>query len=81
MRDEEQLTRAAAARARDQDLADAVGARLLDALAALSADERVALVLHDTLGVALDEVAAIVGLPVEATRAVVDGARRRVRER
>ena len=83
VREEELLARATAADDRDlaQDQADAVCGRLLAALAALTAEERVALVLHDTLGVPLAEVAAIVGATPTATRAVIDRARHDLRGR
>ena len=60
-------------------LADSVGLALLIVLEALSPAERLAFVLHDTLGVPFEEIAPIVNRNVEATRQLASRARRRVR--
>jgi RNA polymerase sigma-70 factor (ECF subfamily) len=60
-------------------LADSVGLALLIVLEALSPAERLAFVLHDTLGLPFDEIAPIVQRNVEATRQLASRARRRVR--
>ncbi len=60
-------------------LADSVGLALLIVLEALTPAERLAFVLHDTLGLPFEEIAPIVGRSVEATRQLASRARRRVR--
>ncbi len=60
-------------------LADSVGLAMLIVLAALSPAERLAFVLHDTLGLPFEEIAPIVHRNVEATRQLASRARRRVR--
>ena len=60
-------------------LADAVGLAMLIVLEALSPPERLAFVLHDTLGLPFEEIAPIVHRNVEATRQLASRARRRVR--
>lgn len=60
-------------------LADSVGLALLIVLDALSPAERLAFVLHDTLGLPFQEIAPIVGRNVEATRQLASRARRRLR--
>ena len=60
-------------------LADAVGLALLIVLEALSPAERLAFVLHDTLGMPFEEIAPIVQRNVDATRQLASRARRRVR--
>lgn len=60
-------------------LADSVGLALLIVLEALSPAERLAFVLHDTLGLPFEEIAPIVQRNVEATRQLASRARRRVR--
>jgi RNA polymerase sigma factor (sigma-70 family) len=60
-------------------LADSVGLAMLIVLEALSPAERLAFVLHDTLGLPFEEIAPIVQRNVEATRQLASRARRRVR--
>lgn len=60
-------------------LADSVGLALLVVLETLSPAERLAFVLHDTFGLAFDEIAPIVGRTPTATRQLASRARRRVR--
>lgn len=60
-------------------LADSVGLALLIVLEALSPAERLAFVLHDTLGLPFEQIAPIVQRNVEATRQLASRARRRVR--
>jgi RNA polymerase sigma factor (sigma-70 family) len=60
-------------------LADSVGLALLIVLEALSPAERLAFVLHDTLGLPFEEIAPIVRRNVAATRQLASRARRRVR--
>jgi RNA polymerase sigma factor (sigma-70 family) len=60
-------------------LADSVGLALLIVLEALSPAERLAFVLHDTLGLPFEEIAPIVQRNVGATRQLASRARRRVR--
>jgi len=60
-------------------LADSVGLALLIVLEALTPAERLAFVLHDTLGLPFEEIAPIVQRNVEATRQLASRARRRVR--
>jgi RNA polymerase sigma-70 factor, ECF subfamily len=59
-------------------LADSVGLALLIVLETLSPAERLAFVLHDTLGIPFDEIAPIVERSPEATRQLASRARRRV---
>ena len=60
-------------------LADSVGLAMLVVLDALSPAERLAFVLHDTLGLPFEQIAPIVRRNVEATRQLASRARRRVR--
>jgi RNA polymerase sigma-70 factor (ECF subfamily) len=60
-------------------LADSVGPALLVVLETLGPAERVAFVLHDLFDVPFEEIAAIVGRSVAATRQLASRARRRVR--
>src|SRR6186713_1988469 len=60
-------------------LADSVGLALLVVLDRLAPAERIAFVLHDMFAVPFEEIAAIVGRSVEATRQLASRARRRVR--
>ena len=60
-------------------LADSVGLAMLIVLEALSPAERLAFVLHDTLGFPFEDIAPIVQRNVEATRQLASRARRRVR--
>jgi RNA polymerase sigma-70 factor (ECF subfamily) len=60
-------------------LADSVGLALLVVLDTLTPAERIAFVLHDTLGVPFDEIAPIVGRSPTAARQLASRARRRVR--
>jgi RNA polymerase sigma-70 factor, ECF subfamily len=60
-------------------LADSVGLALLVVLDALTPAERLAFVLHDMFAMPFDEVAAVLGRSVEATRQLASRARRRVR--
>lgn len=62
-------------------LADSVGIALLLVLETLTPDERLALVLHDMFDIPFDEIAAIVGRSVPATRQLTSRARRRVQGR
>ena len=63
----------------DAQLAETVGLAMLVVLDALDPAERIASVLHDVFGVAVDEIADIVGKSPEATRQLASRARRRVR--
>ncbi|MET0726691.1 MAG: sigma-70 family RNA polymerase sigma factor, partial [Acidimicrobiales bacterium] len=63
---------------REAVLADSVGLALLIVLDVLAPPERVAFVLHDMFGVSFEEVAAVVGRSVPATRQLASRARRRV---
>jgi RNA polymerase sigma-70 factor (ECF subfamily) len=60
-------------------LADSVGLALLVVLERLTPAERVAFVLHDTFGVAFEEIAPIVGRTADTTRQLASRARRRIR--
>ena len=60
-------------------LADSVGLAMLIVLEALTPAERLAFVLHDTLGFPFEDIAPIVHRNVEATRQLASRARRRVR--
>lgn len=60
-------------------LADSVGLAMLVVLESLEPAERVAFVLHDLFGVAFEDIAAIVGRSVEATRQLASRGRRRLR--
>jgi RNA polymerase sigma factor (sigma-70 family) len=60
-------------------LADSVGLALLVVLETLTPAERLAFVLHDTLGMPFDEIAPTVGRTPAATRQLASRARRRVR--
>jgi RNA polymerase sigma factor (sigma-70 family) len=60
-------------------MADAVGLALLVVLDTLSPAERIAFVLHDSFGVAFDDIAPIVQKTPEATRQLASRARRRIR--
>ena len=60
-------------------LGDAVGLALLVVLEELAPAERLALVLHDTLAVPFEEIAAILGRSPAAARQLASRARRRVR--
>lgn len=59
-------------------LAESVGLALLVVLDTLAPAERLAFVLHDMFAVPFDEIAAIVGRSVDATRQLASRARRRV---
>ena len=61
-------------------LADSVGLALLLVLDRLTPAERLAFVLHDSFGVPFDEIAAILGRSVDATKMLASRGRRRVRE-
>lgn len=61
-------------------LADSVGLALYVVLDTLSPAERLAFVLHDTFGLAFDEIAPIVSRSPEAARQLASRARRRVRD-
>lgn len=60
-------------------LADSIGLALLVVLDTLSPAERLAFVLHDTFGLAFDEIGRMVGRSPEAARQLASRARRRVR--
>jgi RNA polymerase sigma factor (sigma-70 family) len=60
-------------------LADAVGQALLLVLDALTPDERIAFVLHDTFSISFGEIAGILGKSPEACRQLASRARRRIR--
>lgn len=60
-------------------LADSVGVALLVLLDTLTPAERIAFVLHDLFAVPFDEVAAIMGRSLDATKQLASRARRRVR--
>jgi len=62
----------------DAMLADSVGLALLVVLEKLEPAERLAFVLHDVFGMALEEIAPIVDRSVVATRQLASRARRRV---
>jgi RNA polymerase sigma-70 factor (ECF subfamily) len=59
-------------------LADSVGSALLVVLETLTPAERLSFVLHDLFAVPFDEIAAIIGRSVAATRQLASRARRRV---
>ena len=59
-------------------VADSVGLAMLVVLDKLDPAERIAFVLHDLFAIPFDEIAAIVGRSVEATRQLASRARRRV---
>jgi RNA polymerase sigma factor (sigma-70 family) len=61
-------------------LAESVGLAMLIVLDALSPAERLAFVLHDSLGLPFELIAPIVQRNVEATRQLASRARRRIRE-
>ena len=61
-------------------LAESVGPALMMVLDTLAPAERVAFVLHDSFGVAFEEIAAILGRSPTAARQLASRARRRVRE-
>ena len=61
-------------------LADSVGFALLVVLDTLPPLERLAFVLHDSFGVAFDDIAPIVDRSVDATRQLASRARRRVQD-
>jgi RNA polymerase sigma factor (sigma-70 family) len=61
-------------------LADSVGLALLIVLDRLTPAERLAFVLHDSFGVPFDEIAAILGRSVDATKMLASRGRRRVRQ-
>jgi RNA polymerase sigma factor (sigma-70 family) len=60
-------------------LGDSVGLALLVVLDALTPDERLAFVLHDTFAVPFDEIATVLGKSPAATRQLASRARRKVR--
>jgi RNA polymerase sigma-70 factor (ECF subfamily) len=62
----------------ETQLAASVGLALLVILEHLDPDERVAFVLHDMFSVPFDEIAAIVGKSLDATRQLASRARRRI---
>lgn len=64
---------------REAILADSVGLAMLVVLETLTPAERLAFVLHDTFGLAFDEIAPIVERTPAATRQLASRARRRVR--
>ncbi len=59
-------------------MADSVGLALLVVLDRLDPAERIAFVLHDTFAVPFDQIAAILGRSLDATRQLASRARRRV---
>jgi len=59
-------------------LADAVGSAMMVVLDTLSPPERVAFVLHDLFALSFEEIGAMVGRSVDATRQLASRARRRV---
>ena len=61
-------------------MCDALAATLLAVLDTLAPAERLAFVLHDTFGLPLADVAAIVGRSPGRTRQLVGAARRRVHD-
>jgi RNA polymerase sigma factor (sigma-70 family) len=61
-------------------LADSVGLALLLVLDRLTPAERLAFVLHDSFNVPFDEIAAILGRSVDATKMLASRARRRLRQ-
>lgn len=60
-------------------LADSVGVALLVVLDTLTPAERLAFVLHDLFGMSFEEIAAIVGRSIAASKQLASRARRRVR--
>ena len=60
-------------------LADSVGLALLVVLDTLTPAERLAFVLHDMFAMPFDEVGAVLGRSIDATRQLASRARRRVR--
>jgi RNA polymerase sigma-70 factor (ECF subfamily) len=62
-------------------LADSVGRVLLAVLEALTPDERLAFVLHDTFTVPFDEIGRIIGRSTDATKMLASRARAKVRGR
>jgi RNA polymerase sigma-70 factor (ECF subfamily) len=60
-------------------LADAVGMALMVVLDSLTPAERVAFVLHDTMGIPFDDIAAILGRSSAAARQLASRARRRLK--
>lgn len=62
------------------ELADSVGLALLVVLDSLTADERLAFVLHDTFSVPFDEIASILSSTPAAARQLASRARRRVKD-
>ncbi len=60
-------------------LADSIGPALAVVLDALAPAERVAFVLHDLFGVSFEDIAAILGRTLAATRQLASRARRRIR--
>ena len=62
-------------------LADSVGRALLAVLEALTPDERLAFVLHDTFTVPFDEIGRIIGRSTDATKMLASRARAKVRGR
>jgi RNA polymerase sigma factor (sigma-70 family) len=60
-------------------LADAVGMALMVLLDSLTPAERIAFVLHDTMGVPFDDIAAMIGRSPAAARQLASRARRRVK--
>jgi RNA polymerase sigma-70 factor (ECF subfamily) len=61
-------------------LADAVGLALLVVLDTLTPAERLAFVLHDTLGVPFDDIGRLVGRSTNAAAQLASRARRRIRD-
>lgn len=64
---------------REAELADSVGVALLVVLDKLSPSERLAFVLHDTFGLAFNDIAPVIGCSSDAARQLASRARRRVR--
>lgn len=62
------------------ELADSLGLALLVVLDRLTADERIAFVLHDTFSVPFDEIATILSSTPAAARQLASRARRRVKD-
>ena len=62
-------------------LADSVGRVLLAVLEALTPDERLAFVLHDTFAVPFEEIGRIIGKSTDATKMLASRARAKVRGR
>jgi RNA polymerase sigma factor (sigma-70 family) len=64
---------------REAVIADSVGAALMVVLDTLTPSERLAFVLHDSFGVPMEEIAAILGRSTAATKQLASRARSKVR--